>query len=421
MIKKIKNKIKIWLEKAGEKTKIDFLYWGKSGFWLNLRQIISSASGLILSIAFANLIPKEVFGLYKYAISTAGILLIFSLSGANTAFLQAVSRGKEGDLKNIVKNRIKWSIFGSIISLFIAGYYYFFEINPTLSISFLGLSIILPFLDSFGVYSSLFLGRKNFKTLSLFHIFEVLISFFALLLTAIFLKNAIALVFVFLLSHSIIKYLLHRRTIKKYPPNNERSEGILKFSKHLTAIQIINQVAKQIDKVLAFNFVGPIGLALYSFATSPVENINSLLGFIPQSLFPKFAQQSFEKIKSNFFRKFIILLIPTIAIMIGYIFLAPFIYKIFFPQYLDATPLSIIYSISFLNIVPAIVRPAFQSHKKIKELYQLDIISSSIRVIILFLGVYFFGLIGLVVAHVSGRLIMSVISWIVFARAKVNA
>ncbi len=421
MIKRIKNKIKIWLEKAGEKTKIDFLYWGKSGFWLNLRQVISSTSGLILSIAFANLIPKEVFGSYRYVISMAGILLIFSLSGANTAFLQAVSRGKEGDFKNIVKNRIKWSIFGSIISLFIAGYYYFFEINTTLSISFLGLSVILPFLDSFGVYSPLFLGRKNFKLLSLFNIFEILISFFALLLTAIFLKNAIALVFVFLLSHSIIKYLLYRKAIKKYPPNNEKSDGVLKFSKHLTAIQIINEIARQIGKILAFNFVGPIGLALYSFVVLPTENIKSLLGFITQSLFPKFAQQSFEKIKNNFFRKFIILLIPTIAIMTGYILLAPFIYKIFFPQYLEAIPLSIIYSISLLNIVPMIVRPAFQSHKKIRELYRLDIISSFIKITLSFIGAYFFGLIGLVVAHVLGRLIMSVISWIVFARTKIDA
>ncbi len=52
-----------WSEKY---IKTDMIYLVKGGFWLTLGQIISSVSSLLLVIAFANLLPKETYGIYKY-------------------------------------------------------------------------------------------------------------------------------------------------------------------------------------------------------------------------------------------------------------------------------------------------------------------------------------------------------------------
>ena len=116
-------------------TKTDMVYLTKGTFWLTLGQIISSASSFILAIAFANLLPKETYGVYKYILSIVSILNISTLSGINTAITQAVARKYEGSVIPAIKMKIYWGLFGSLASLILAGYYYF-QGNITLTISF---------------------------------------------------------------------------------------------------------------------------------------------------------------------------------------------------------------------------------------------------------------------------------------------
>ena len=74
MIKKIKEKIYNLLRWSEKYTKTDMVYLAHGGFWLSFGQIISSLSSFLLAIAFANLLPKETYGNYKYILSIASIL-----------------------------------------------------------------------------------------------------------------------------------------------------------------------------------------------------------------------------------------------------------------------------------------------------------------------------------------------------------
>ena len=69
MINFIKEKIYKLLRKSEKWTHTDMIYLAKGGFWLTLGQIISSVSSFALAVAFANFLPKEVYGNYKYIIS----------------------------------------------------------------------------------------------------------------------------------------------------------------------------------------------------------------------------------------------------------------------------------------------------------------------------------------------------------------
>ena len=76
-----------WSEKY---TKTDMVYLTKGGFWLTFAYIIFLSSGFILTIAFANLLPKDVFGTYKFVISISGVLLVTSLTGINSTLKQSI-------------------------------------------------------------------------------------------------------------------------------------------------------------------------------------------------------------------------------------------------------------------------------------------------------------------------------------------
>ena len=92
MIGKIKTKIYKLLRWSEKYTKTDMVYLAKGASWLTSGQIISSFAIVLLAIAFANLIPRETYGTYKYVISVVGALSIFTLPGINTAVVQAVAR-----------------------------------------------------------------------------------------------------------------------------------------------------------------------------------------------------------------------------------------------------------------------------------------------------------------------------------------
>ena len=86
-------KILRWSEKY---TKTDMVYLIKNGLWSGSAQFVSAVLGLLASIAFANLLPQEIYGQYKYLFSIAGIIWAFSLTNLSISVTQAVSRGFEG-------------------------------------------------------------------------------------------------------------------------------------------------------------------------------------------------------------------------------------------------------------------------------------------------------------------------------------
>jgi len=119
------NKIKKFLLWSEKYTKIDMVYFVEGGFWVLAGQVASSLAALGLAVAFANLIPKETYGQYKYVLSLASIVGAFSLTGMATAVIQAVARGLDGTLSKAFRLNLKWGVLITAISLAGSLYYFF--------------------------------------------------------------------------------------------------------------------------------------------------------------------------------------------------------------------------------------------------------------------------------------------------------
>ena len=144
---KIKRKIYYLLRKSQKYTKTDMVYLAKGGSWLTFGQIISTIAAFLSALAFANLLPRETYGTYKYILSIVSILTASTLSGINKALFRSIARGREGPFVPALKTKIKWGLLGGLASIVLAGYYYI-NGNITLTISFLIAAIFLPFMDS---------------------------------------------------------------------------------------------------------------------------------------------------------------------------------------------------------------------------------------------------------------------------------
>ncbi|RJQ35643.1 hypothetical protein C4566_00205 [Candidatus Parcubacteria bacterium] len=405
MLNKIHNLVYRLLRKSEQYTHTDMVYLAKGGFWLTLGQVIVSASAFLSAIAFANLLPKETYGNYRYILSLIGILEIFTLGGINTSLIQAIAQKMEGSFWLSFIAKLKWSIMASLASLGIAIYYYLHQ-NIGLTISFVIISIMLPLLRASGLYLSILNGRKDFRLASIYSSYTRIIATATTILVLFFTDNIFAILVAFFVPETILQFIFTWIYIKKHPLNKTKDETAISYGINLSAMDLIKTIAAQVDKVLIYHYLGAVQLAVWSFTTAPVSQIKSVLMNIKSLALPKLSEADDQTIKTSFLDKVKKVELLAIVIVIAYVGLAPFLYKIFFPKYLESVVYSQVYILTLLFFPRSFLSTAMTAKKKIKELYNIRIISPILKIIILFFALKFFSLWGIVVGMVVSEAVL---------------
>ena len=113
----------------------------------------------------------------------------------------------------------------------------------------------------------------------------------------------------------------------------------------------------------------------------------------------------------------ILFLIGTSTIILIYILAAPYIFQIFFPKYIDSIIYSQIFSLSLLYFISIPANTYLSAKKKVLEQYIESISNLIVQITLLFIGIIYWGLLGLVVARVAIRLAWGFIAVILYNKA----
>ncbi len=402
MIKHVKQKIHNLLRWSEKYTKTDMVYLASGGFWLTLNQAVATLSGILLAIAFANLLPRETYGNYRYILSLISILAIPTLSGINTAVIRAVARGREACFIPALKTKLIWSLIGSLASLGLAEYYLIIE-NRTLAISFLIVALFLPLMYPFMLYGALWKGRKRFDRNTKYNIVIQVLSTSALVATLLLTKNLFLILLVYFLSFTILRLFFLIFSLKKQPLNKKSDPKAISYGKHLSLIGVFHTIANQAAPIVLWHSMGASSLAIYSFAILVPQQLKNLFTNVFPIALPKFSEQKKSEIKATLLKKIIKLYFVLIPLIILYLFLAPFIYKVFFPQYLDSIFYSQIFSLTIIFIPQTLLGIYFQAQKQKKTLYILSIFSPVMTITALLIFVPIWGLGGAVIASLVSQ------------------
>ncbi|MBI2482149.1 MAG: oligosaccharide flippase family protein [Candidatus Vogelbacteria bacterium] len=415
MIKRFKSGLYQSLRYSERYTKTDMVYLASGGFWVSIGHVVSTLSGLALSLAFANLLPETTYGIYKYIMSIVAILAIPTLSGLDGAIAQAIMKGYDGSFWNAYKTKLRWGVLGGIGSLFVAGYY-FFSGDQTLSACFLITAFFLPIVDIFNLYGSILYGKKDFRNNYIFYILIQIISTISII-TALFLTNNIYFILLsYFLPLTIARYVMLQWTIKIHSLNNRIESDTISYGKHLSLMNVINLIAAQMDKILVFHFIGAAELAIYSFAVALPEQIRSLAKGVFTVGLPKIAAIDDEThLRQSLRQKTLTLTIIFGLITLIYILIAPFIYQLLFPRYLASIGLSQLYSIGLITI-PAIsiLSMKYTLDKNIHVLYRANVASGLLNIILSFVLISNFGLTGAVIKNTVSWVFLMILNYYYF-------
>ncbi len=408
MITKLRHKAKEILLWSQQYTKIDMLYITRSGFWVTLSYVIGTILSFILTLAFANLLPKETYGLYKYVLSILGILSVFTLSGMTQATIRAVARGKDKILKSAAYFQLRWSFPFIIITNSVA-LYYWLRGNHIISISLFILSLSTPLIQSFDAYAAFLTGKKDFRLSTILDSLGGTISSLGLVIALFFTKNLLVIIAAYAILNVAATIIPYWITARKYKSSDqeELDRETITYGTSLSFLSAAGVLVQQLDKVLIFKFAGSVELATYAIASALPDRLKSFIKSSVAMVFPKLAQKNIDDFKHTIKIRVWQGMAIGLCLTTTYFLAAPILFKIFLPKYLSAVRYSQLLSLSTVLLVPTFfLGYAFESQKLIKSIYSINITSVATRVGLYFVLGYFWGPIGIVWARVISNVFL---------------
>lgn len=398
----------------------DIRYVLKGSFWFSIGHLVSTLAGIATAVAFANLLAPETYGNFRYILSILPFLDISTLKRIDQSLTISVSKGFEGDAINALKTKMKWGTLGSLAGFGLSLYYYL-NGNSQLGILIAVMAIFVPLFNTPLISLDYLSGKKKFKALSVIGSSSSVV-YSILIIAFIFLsKNIILILLAYFITNVLIRSAAFVFVIKKYPPNKnvEENNRTINYGKKLSVLEIINVIGSSLDNILVFHYLGAAELAAYSFIKKVPENIKLIPRFITQLSVPKFSNQDIgdPSIKKEVIRKTWFFAAGSSVIVIIYILLAPFIFKILFAPYQQYVFLSQIYALSFVFNFGGLFFNFVETNRKTKNVLSLNVIVSVLSILTVFVSLKFYGPLGLVIGYSFIRFSSSVIKYIYFKKA----
>lgn len=413
MIAKTKQTLVRTLRWSERYTKTDMLYLMSGSFWLLTGYVVQIVTGVTLAVAFANLLPKEVFGTYQFILSSAAIVSVFTLTGMGGAIARSAAHGSDGALRDGFRTQVVWSS-GIVFAAATGALYYYLNGNALLGNGFLLVGALQPFITGFGLYKSFLQGKQLFRESVVWEIVQRLISFIALLVAISFTNDPLILVCIYLVSNAAALFFAYVSVIKKHPTPTSSDPEMKSYGKHLSVMESFAEAASAVDKALIWIYLGAAPLAAYVIAQMPVLHLQNIFGFLRILMFPKLAKKDFMELTKILPEKIRIYSIVAILTVGTYILAAPFLFALLFPAYPESVLYSQILALSVLAVPRMLISQTFIAHQKKRELYMINISTPIVRVVLLAVLLWLYGIWGAVLAIVITELYAAVLQWHLF-------
>jgi len=317
------------------------------------------------------------------------------------ALLRAIGNGKKNVIPGCFKESVYWSLPASIIAI-IGGIYYLFQANFELGFSFIVIGVTNPLLTNLAISKVFFVAVGNFKLNFLLSSLRSLTQIASIVLVLILSKNILLIVATYFIVGLIVNYIIYIYSLKilSVKPDKEYVEETVNYSKHLSLLGGVQLILNQLDQILMWHFVGPSALATYAMSFGPVKELRTVGENINSMIFPKFANKTTEKLIHLLSFRVRQLFFIYVPILIIYLFSAPFLFKFFFPQYIDAVFYSQLLATVIILQPRAVLDLLILARGDIVDRYNITIPSQIIKIILFLVLIPLYGLIGGIIANI---------------------
>ncbi len=398
-----------FLRRLERHTKVDMVYLSSGSFWSAIATVWGALIALSTAAALANFLPKETYGTYQYVLTAATVIGILALPGTKTSISYAAARGFDGSFLDSVRAKIRWGFLAALVSFLLAAYY-LYRGNELLAASFAIVGAFMPYWEAFGSYVPYLQGKKRFKEMTLYEMAVQLANASAIVLVIAFTDSLLLLTLAFFGSYTFARLFFYERAIRNIPPNTERDPEVLSYGKHLSVMGILGTIASNVDKFLLWQFLGPVAVAVYAFALAiPLRGVSTFTS-VNRLYFPKFAERPLTEVRASVQGRIGLLLVLTTLTAALYALLAPFIFSIIFPAYMDAVPYTQLAAVLIALQPFSLFATILSAHARTKALYTYSSAIPLVQIALLLVLVPWFGLTGALAALIAAQVCESALA-----------
>ncbi len=402
--------------RASEKyTKTDMVYLTQGGFWLTLSQVLGILASLATSVAFANWLPEETYGIFRYVLSALPILAIPTLTGMDMAISRAVAQGKESAVYHALSLKVRWGLWGTVGALGLSAYYHF-NGNVQLATLFLISAAFIPLMEPFNLFVAFLSGRKDFKKRAYLGAIPRLVPAFVLVGIVFFTTDITILILGYFISYTLSRLFALYYTLRHVPRHSERDPAVLGLGKHLSLMGILGTLSTSLDSILIFHFGGAAVLAGYYLAIVPEAQISSALANINILALPKLSTQDAAQLKKDLPHKIAKAYYLIVPIILGYVIVSPIFFSLFYPKYIAYVILSDVFMLRLLVLPLGLFSTAFTALGEKRKLYISSFTYALVRILLLLILVPLYGIWGAAIGILVATILTGFIKIYLFFR-----
>lgn len=396
----------------------DIRYLARGGFFLTLINISSAVVGFILTIAFANLIPQETYGTYRYILSAYSLLAIFSLSGMDNALARAASRHEDGAYLRAARIKLFTGFLGTAAGG-IAGLWYGMHDNQTLALLFLMAGTAVPLLESMQLYGPFLNGTRRYGLWSMLEIGVQISSSVLLLIALLFSQDIFLITTVYFMATGAARggaFFIALRRVNRHA--GAGGIELPRYGMHLTLYDIAGRGAAALDSFALWHFLGPKEVALFALATAVPIRIQSLLRVSGTLALPKFTDRPAVEIIHSLPRKMFFFSLAILALCIAYALSAEPFFTLFFPAYLPSVPYSQVLVFYVLSAITYPFASYLIANKALKHSYIITLTGALVKIVTLVVCVPLWGIWGAVFSYLFSSAATIVVVGVLMLRAR---
>lgn len=400
-MKKTVNRL---LEKGSQIIGIDLPYFVKGSFWLTSIQAASVLSGFLLSLVYARFLPKVIFGQYAFVFSFVAIFSGLAYPGMDTAVVRAVAQSRDQIVKQASLKVLPWVLIAALPFLGLSGYY---ALKPepdfVLILAFFSCFIFSLPIWSLRFYESFLVAKNRFKLLFTISLVTNVLTALTMASVAVVFTHTLPLVIASLTLNALLAIIFSQIVFRELNLKKPQKQDF-SYARSLNDIRIFNYLAVFADKIIIGKFLGFEAVAIYTFAQLFPEQIKGFLKHFYTLSLPKLSRLNLQNKKKKFYTKLGQFFVLSLFLAGAYAFLAPFIFKFVFPQYLESVTYSQVLSLSLVSLPALIITAFFESQTDTTSLRWQIYPTYSLQISLLFILTLKFGLWGTVAAVIFGRL-----------------
>ena len=389
----------VLIDGVSQRLGIDVRYFVNGGFWIGTGYVCIALLRLVQIIVLARLMDQELYGQYQFVLATITAVIVFSLPSMDGAITQSVARGYSSSLVSGTREKLKWSLLGSLVLL---GVGVFFRVVMPLPIwhIFLLAAIFFPTYSGFTAVITFYYGKQEFAKGTFYDVLPEIASTGALIGGFLLTKSLAVMIGLMMVLVSGVYcgiYARAKHEIKETKPD----KGLVSFGRNLTFSTVLSSISPYVDKFVIASVVGFEGLAVYAVAMSVTSYLSVSGTLLSTLLLPKLSRANARqagKIK-RFFWWVVLAVAAGVCVLV--VVLPRVMRAVFSEKYGASIPYAQVALASLVFLIPSsILSSYFQSRRQRKVLYAHNLSSGVVNLVLLAVFVPLLGTFGAVLSKV---------------------